>query len=358
MKQGKSLVELAQELTRRAEAKKDFIANTSVINMEPDTLRLSVSGVGSFDTDTLTHKQIGQWAEIPAKYYERMMEESPELLATNVNHWFAVSATRRLIRTLDGRARAFLSDRYRRIDNEQIAEAVLPVLMDAGNDIRIESCEVTDKKLYLKAVFPKIEGEVKKGDPVQSGVVISNSEVGLGSLSVQPLVYRLVCSNGLIANDSGMSRYHVGRKIGDGADVMALLRDETIAADDRALMMALQDVVRASLSQVSFDKLLAKMRAAAEGQTVKKPVEAVEVLSKTFGLRDGEKGSVLENLIRDGDYSRWGVLNAITRAANDVDSYDRATELEEFGGRILDLPAREWKVIAEAGVEEEMKMAA
>ena len=34
-----------------------------------------------------------------------------------------------MVRTLDGKARAFLSDRYHRIDNEQIAEAVLPVLL-------------------------------------------------------------------------------------------------------------------------------------------------------------------------------------------------------------------------------------
>lgn len=37
--------------------------------------------------------------------------------------------------------------------------------------------------------------EVRKGDIVQAGVMISNSEVGLGAVSIQPLVYRLVCTN-------------------------------------------------------------------------------------------------------------------------------------------------------------------
>jgi len=348
MKLGKSLVELATELERRAGAKSDFIVDTkSGLLMQPD-MALAVSGVGSLSTDGLAHRQISEWAGIPAKYYDRMKAEAPALLVNNVNHWFAEQPARRMVRTLDNRARAFLSDRYRRIDNEEIAEAVLPVLLGAGSDIRIESCEVTDSRLYLKAVFPKIEGEVKVGDPVQSGIVISNSEVGLGSLSVQPLVFRLVCSNGMIANDSGMSRYHVGRKVGDGRDVEALLRDETKMADDRALMMALQDVVRASLDNVQFTRLLDKMRVAAGGDTVQRPVEAVETLAKSFVFAQSERQSILENLIRDGDYSRWGMLNAVTKTANLVSDYDRATELEAVGGRILDLAANDWSVIAAA----------
>jgi hypothetical protein len=348
MKLGKSLVELAQELERRAGAKSDFIVDTkSGLLMQPD-MALAVSGVGALSTDGLAHRQISEWAGIPAKYYDRMKAEAPALLVNNVNHWFAEQPARRMVRTLDNRARAFLSDRYRRIDNEEIAEAVLPVLLGAGSDIRIESCEVTDSRLYLKAVFPKIEGEVKVGDPVQSGIVISNSEAGLGSLSVQPLVFRLVCKNGMIANDSGMSRYHVGRKVGDGRDVEALLRDETKMADDRALMMALQDVVRASLDNVQFTRLLDKMRVAAGGDTVQRPVEAVETLAKSFVFAQSERQSILENLIRDGDYSRWGMLNAVTKTANLVSDYDRATELEAVGGRILDLAANDWSVIAAA----------
>ena len=348
MKTGKSLVELAQELTRRAGAKADYVADSRSVSLSDDASRIVVPSAGEFAVSGLAHKQIGEWAGIPTKYYDRMKTEAPGLLSSNVNHWMSNQPARRMVRTLDGSARAFLSDRYRRIDNEQIAEAVLPVLLDSGSDIRIESAEITETRMYLKAVFPRIEGEVVRGDVVQSGIVISNSEVGLGSLSVQPLIYRLVCSNGMIASDAGMSRYHVGRKVGDGRDVEALLRDETKMADDRALMMALADVVRASLSDVGFAALLNKMRVATEGPAIQRPVEAVEALSKSFTLNGVEKQSVLENLIRGADYSRWGVLNAVTAVANRHDDYDRATELEAMGGRILDLAANDWNVLAAA----------
>ena len=50
--------------------------------------------------------------------------------------------------------------------------------------------------------------DVVPGDTVQGGVIISNSEVGLGAVSVQPLLYRLVCTNGMVVNDLGERRTH------------------------------------------------------------------------------------------------------------------------------------------------------
>lgn len=96
-----------------------------------------------------------------------------------------------MIRTMDyggGRvARALLSDRYRRIDNMEIASAVLPLF--AGSDqYEVISSEVTENRMYLKILSRRLEMEVVPGDYVQAGVVISNSEVGLGSVNVQPLV--------------------------------------------------------------------------------------------------------------------------------------------------------------------------
>jgi glucosamine 6-phosphate synthetase-like amidotransferase/phosphosugar isomerase protein len=134
----------------------------------------------------------------------------------------------------------------------------------------------------------------------------------------------------------------------NGKNVYEVFRQETLAADDRALMLKLQDVVRAASSQASFGMLVERMREATQGPTVVKPVAAVEILAKTVGLLEAEKNSVLENLIRGQDYSRWGALNAVTAIANEHPSYDRATELETIGGRILALAPTEWTRIAEA----------
>jgi hypothetical protein len=79
-----------------------------------------------------------------------MQAEAPELLARNVNHWFAAKPAQRMVRTLDGGARAFLSSRYARIDNLEVAETVLPVLgqmADRHGGMEIVSTEVTEHRL-------------------------------------------------------------------------------------------------------------------------------------------------------------------------------------------------------------------
>lgn len=215
--------------------------------------------------------------------------------------------------------------------------------------MQIMSSEVTESKIYVKAIFPKMEGEVKKGDIVQSGIVISNSEVGSGSVIVQPLIYRLVCLNGMILPDSKMSKYHVGREQGMGSDISELLSDETREVSDRAFWMSVRDIVKASFDQVNFTNQLDKLREAAGIEIESTKIEkVVEVTQKKFGFSDDVRGSVLTHLIKGGDLSKWGLSNAVTRTANDQEDYELATMLESAGGKIIELGRAEWKEISTA----------
>ena len=355
MKQGRTLTALAQELIRQKQSIRDFIADTRELQIQispraetvaTQPLMLTVGAHGDYPINEHTHNQLAGRIGIPAKYYDRMRTEAPALLKANVEHWFQHTPERRMVRTLDGRARAFLSDRYRPLDNYDLAEAVLPVLREADG-IQIASCEVTESRLYIKATFPRIQGEVKKGDVVQSGIVVTNSEIGLSSLRIEPLIYRLVCLNGMICADFGTKRYHIGRNADSSENAYELYRDETLAADDKAFWMKARDTVRASLDQVQFQRILQRVQAAAQEKPVADPVAAVEVLGARHGFTEHEHNSVLKHLLSGGDLSRWGVVNAVTAASQDVTDYDRATELERLGGVLLVLPRTEWSVIAD-----------
>lgn len=101
MKTGKTLNELAAEITRQQAAARDLIADTRELKMSGDGALL----VGSTDAYTVNghaHNQIGDRVGIPSKYYDRMLKSAPDLLATNVNRWFKDNPERRMIRTLDG----------------------------------------------------------------------------------------------------------------------------------------------------------------------------------------------------------------------------------------------------------------
>jgi hypothetical protein len=356
MKQGKSLTKLAQELERQQSAKRDFLADTRELELVPsevgaERLRLAANDPLEFTLTHHAHRQIGSFLNIPAKYYDRMQAEAPTLLAANVNYWFREQPTERMVRTLDGKARAFLSNRYRRLDNFELLHAVLPVLSELRNDmnkgLEVVSCEVTETKLYLKCVFPRIEAEVKKGDPVQSGIVISNSEVGLGSLSVTPLIFRLACENGMVAPDYGQRKYHVGRAATSEEGSYKLFSDETLQADDRAFWLKTRDVVRAAATPRTFERIVAVLQGSSR-EHITQPIQAAQELANHLNLNQGEMEAMLAHFLREADFSRWGLANAVTRSAQDVTDYDRATELEEAGWRTVTLGASDWRHIAQA----------
>ena len=352
MKQGRTLTELAMELDRQRKAKKDYLLDTRSLTMDAGengamlTMRNEQTGTNILlKVNEIAHDQIGTALKIPAPYYDRMLNDYPELLAENVNRWFQKEPKTRMVRTLDGTARAFLSDRYHRIDNWDVAQTSLEVLTDLGNGLRIESCEVTDQKMYIKVVNPRLEAEVVPGDIVQSGLIISNSEVGRGQLSVQPLVYRLVCTNGMVVNDAATKRRHVGRRVESDED-FTLYSDETMKLDDIALMAKVRDTVRAIAEQSQFDKVVNLMRQANGMKMFTANVPAmIELTGKDFGYSKAEGESILEHLIKGGDLSLYGLSNAVTRAAQDVDSYDRSTEMESIGYSILGMSADKWDAL-------------
>jgi hypothetical protein len=347
MKQELTLVEMAQQIQDQASQGRDFVADTRQIEMNDDgSLTIQAETVESFTTTDHTHGQIAQRLNIPTKYYNRMREDAPGLLSQNVNHWFQTNPEPRMIRTLESKARAFLSNRYRRVDNMAIAETVLPVLAEYGDGLQIGSIGLTDSRLYIKVVNRQLQLDVKVGDPVQAGVIISNSEIGLGSIRIEPLVYRLVCLNGMVVPDKGMKKYHTGRAIESDEEAYEIFTDETKEAEDKALLLKVRDMVRAATSEALFTQIVDQMRDATERKIEGHPAKAVEVLANKFNMNQSENSSVLDHLIKGGDLSAYGLLNAVTRTSQDLEDYDRATEFEVMGGQVLSLPQSTWKEIA------------
>jgi hypothetical protein len=117
---------------------------------------------------------------------------------------------------------------------------------------------------------------------------------------------------------------------------------------DRGILLKVRDVVRAAMSEVEFRKWVDKIQDTTEQMVQGDPIKAIEVLANDFGMAETERSSVLRHLIEGGDLSRYGLIQAVTRTAEDLPSYDRATQFEEMGGRLVELPASDWKRIAEA----------
>jgi V8-like Glu-specific endopeptidase len=73
----------------------------------------------------------------------------------------------------------------------------------------------------------------------------------------------------------------------------------------------------------------------------------VNLTGQKIGLTEGEGKGVLNQLIAGGDLTRFGLYNAVTRASSDIESYDRATELERAGAAVVELGKAEWQRLLE-----------
>ena len=73
----------------------------------------------------------------------------------------------------------------------------------------------------------------------------------------------------------------------------------------------------------------------------------IEQLGKNVGLLESEKDQALQKLINEADFSRYGALNNITAISTISETSDeRALELEEIGGGLLNMSQSEWNRIA------------
>ena len=344
-KLGLNINELAKKITDQAEKKVDMVVDSrsmELLPVEQDDVTtnapvlMSIDDSKQMEITSTAHRQLATRLQIPYAYYERVMNNNPVLLAENVNNWLGQTQNKRMIRTYqsDGSTvwdlmRADLSNKYLTFDNEDVAEAVLPVMFD--EQLEIISSNVTEKKLYIKAVTDKLTGEIESGDVVRGGVIVSNSEVGYGSVNVQAFIERLVCMNGMIAETSFRRRH-----IGASHDITDLLSRDTLNKTSEALVGQVQDVVRNVLSHEGFNNVLGKLRETTETE-IAKPIDAVEIIQKQFKFTEDEKDSVLNHLIKGGDTTKWGLTNAVTRASQDLEDYDRATEFEKFGWDVANL---------------------
>lgn len=167
-----SLAELVQLLREQHAAKADIVAPAAAIRAED--ARLVISGTQPMLTDDGVTMTDGTYAPtdvcdggvadklgIPSAYLRRLRSQRPELYDANVNGWLQVDSRRFLIRGLcgdngDGVARAFLSDGYKIIDNLDVLLAALDGVRQAGIEVQIDGCDLTERRMYVRIVAAQI----------------------------------------------------------------------------------------------------------------------------------------------------------------------------------------------------------
>jgi hypothetical protein len=336
-----SLTELAQEIERQEGSKSDLLVPDKLLKLSDN--KIIVPDNGEFTPTDHFHGQLAAKLQIPKPYYDRI-GEIPGLRDYNVNALLANSEEKRLVRTLDGRARAYLSDSFKPVDNVLLLSAFLPVLSDYGNDVTVKCNALTDQRLYLQVVFNRIEGEVTKGDVVKLAVTLVNSEIGLSYAEILSSVWRLVCENGLVS-ESVFKKRHAGRRVGDLEDDYNIFRSDTIKAELESYRLRIRDLLANAVTEQAFTSQIEKLRRAADDKIeASKVSQVIENVTRRYGIPQAHNEAILGNVIEEGNISRYGIVNGITALAKSLEP-DQAFEAEQTGGKIIELSPREWEII-------------
>jgi len=336
--------------------KYDVIADTRRMSVELEedkTLVVLDRPLQSPDVFDLTPHALGQISTdlgIPKRYFDRMRETAPDLFRDNVHHWLYNEPKARMVRGYlnpsdQMTGRAWMSDKFRRLDNVEIARTLLPEFESLAFPVEFHQAAITDTRFYVRALFPTIERSVKKvGDIVRWGVSIENSEIGAGSLKISGFMVVLQCTNGMVASKVLNAR-HVGKRADEG-----ILSNEALAADDVAFWLAARDTLRATCSEAAFAEVCERLEGLSDVPVVS-PVAATRVLGNDVGLTEDEQEAVMLSLAADPNRigrGQWGMLNAITAVAQTVESFDRQAELESIGWQVAQMAPSAWDRVATA----------
>ena len=340
MKKGQEIKSMLNKINEDVKYKKDYIVDLNTLdvsqndrNVYPDLHYAGGNNYYQMNDNSLNH--LCNRLEIGTRYISKCLPVSQELVTHNINFWINKNKNKKLmLRTIesgindeDNKVRAIMSDRYKRIDSDVVANSCLSKLMDMNAELKYSYYD--GDNMNITAVLPKLEGEVVEGDVVQGGITITNSEIGHGSLIVKPFIYRLVCTNGMVAPEYLNQFYakHVGKMIID------VEQDEQWKTIVDKMGQQLELVSNPELFQENVEKLK---------QATEQKINShqVEVLAKKHGLSDDERAGVFERLNHYvGETfvtSKYDVANAITNIANDESkSDDRARFLQELGGLVI-----------------------
>jgi hypothetical protein len=332
------LISLVEELERQKENSLDLIVeseNLWAIPDEEEGVRLGIPDKGQWYLTEWAHLQLAEKLGIPKKYYDRMRESGKiELLADNINAWLH-GKERRLLRILDGKIRAILSDRYRIIDNYDLVFLALDEFKKKET-VEIYRIDLTETMLYLKAIDRTLTASIREEDIVYGGLILRNSEVGASALKVEPFILRKVCSNGLILQHS-LKKIHLGRQTQEIGYVD--WSDETRELEDKTLWAKVRDIIRATFDREVFESWVSKLK---ESTAVKieEAIEAVNNIVKYLGLSEEQKQKLL---VHFSEPTKYGLINAVTNVASQTESVEAQIRLEEFGGKILETSFKDFE---------------
>lgn len=283
--------------------------NVNVDEISFDNLDVLRIGGESHTVRPVAQRAISNRLGIPYQYLKRCPED---IQAGNLNYWINHEKNDELFFRFDGKnqsdVRAIFTTKYVPVDNFEVLFKLDS--MGYKPETKVQ-CSLDPEFMSLSIPDGKKAFEID-GDKYTPGISISNSEVGLASLSISAFVLRLICTNGLISKTQESSSYrHVSTKIlEEFPNVLEKVSAELGNKRDQF--------------KISMDS------------PVDNPEGTMNSFNRQFQLNKIEQESVAWGWAHDVGETMFHVIQAYTKGAQYKDlSAESCFKLQKTGGNIL-----------------------
>jgi hypothetical protein len=250
-----------------------------------------------------------------------------KLQMANMNFGMTREKQSALLRLAGGEVRAVVSDRYAALDDALVLDVVGEVLDRAGYlaECRVRASAVGAHTL-LRITLPAESIAVRKNDVLEFGCDVANSELGIRSVQLTPVTYRLVCTNGMRAwkSEAAMRMRHVG--------------------DPKRLHEQLRDAVPVAFAEARGD--IEKWRKATE-LLIDSALDEIENL-RAFGLGQAEVQAVGRELATAN-----GLLPSNSSAQTIIEALKVPTTVYDMANAITSVARTRDDVAARLTLEEQ-----
>lgn len=253
---------------------------------------------------------------VPANYIKKCFATGKEELALqNFRAWADEAKGNLMVRENDGVVRAVLSDSYSPFDSYQVLRA-LKYTVDMKRWIPTQVYLSEDRLVVRFVDFTPLP--INDGSPLYIGFTVSSSDVGRGSLNIKMMVYRSVCTNGLLISDMGGTLYrqhHIG----------AAMTESKLQEFNR-VFSELDFTAKAIIDNIGNCR---KSRLADYEMTM-----LVEKAKRDMKLSE-KSVEKLQNLVATTyEPTRWGVINGLTELAQDF-TLETRLAIENYAGELF-----------------------
>lgn len=327
---GEKFNEILERLEEEDKRKVDTIAPINSLRVNED-FTFSGEDVGNV---RMTDHAFGQLCSsvynytLPADYFKKLYEDDPQRFAEQLNYHLEKGrgVKRRFRMVIDedksqAEVRGLVSEQFVPYDNLD----VLSIFLDTAKELpefEVMNDFTNDKMMFLRIGFPtesKSFGTTIDGKDDKNFLALDllNSEVGSTSIIANPAIFRLVCTNGMVAKQS---QYGLFKK--------RHMHINPVAVNEGLRHSILNGINTGAEMLEKFSK--------AREVKLDNPYEQLNGYGKRKGLSEKMLGELKSNFETEREKSLFSVVNAFTRTATGITNIDRRLDMEKYASKILD----------------------